>query len=117
MIDRMELAGRRNSAGEITKILLCDLWGLDHNSIRMVIRGHGDVNLFCLVSVLGGEIVKQPCTGEELRVYLDGDNKFKQKFKYFGRAKDFFSGLIDQEVREQMANLIVFKEPGMKETP
>lgn len=116
----MELAGRRNSAGEITKILLCDIWGLDHNNPRVVIRGPasaGMENLFCLVGMMGGEITKQPCTGEELRAYLDGDNPFKQKFRYFGRAKDFFSGLIDQEVREQMANIIVFKEPGMKETP
>lgn len=116
-MDKPYLKKRRNPSLDITKILLGDLWGLDNNSIRMVIRGHGDVNRFCLVSVLSGEIVKQPCTGEELRAYLDGDNKFKQKFQFFGQAKDFFSALIDAEVREQMADLVVFKLPNQKETP
>ena len=119
-MDKPYLQQRRNSALEITKILLGDLWGLDHNNPRLVIRGPasaGMENLFCLAGMMGGEITKQPCTGEELRAYLDGDNKFKQKFQYFGRAKDFLDTLIDAEVREQMADLVVFKLPNQEETP
>jgi hypothetical protein len=105
-----ELENRRNEKGEITKILLCDIWGLDHNSLRIVIRDHVDQNLFCLVSPLSGQIVKLPCTGAELRAYLDGKNKFQYPFKYFGRAKDFFADLIDQKTRDEMANLLVYRE-------
>lgn len=109
-IDAEDKTERRNQNGEITKILLCDIWGLDHNSLRLVIRDHVDVNLFCLVSPLSGEITKHPCTGHELKDYLDGENKWKYKFKYFGRLKDRFVGTIDETVLEQMVNIIVYRE-------
>lgn len=111
-----ELESRRDGYGEITRILLGDLWGLDRNNPRLVARGPasaGMENHFCMVGLMGGEVTKQPCTAEQLRAYLNGDNQFKKKFKYLGRAKDYLAPLVDQKTRDEMADILVWKE-GMK---
>jgi hypothetical protein len=73
---------------DIGDIFLTDIWGLDINSLRMIIRSSEDYNKFSLVSISSGEITLTSKTGQELYDYLNGNNKFGAKFKHFGRMKD-----------------------------
>lgn len=102
---------RRNDKQEITKILLCDIWGLDINSPRLVIRSDSDFNRFCLVSLHSGEITFGPADEILLRNYLDGENKFREKFQFFGSTKPIlYNHFKNFGMREtKVANLVVYK--------
>lgn len=98
---------RRNSKSEIIKILICDLWGLNKNSLRMVIRSDSDFNKVCLVSIESGEITHGPSFPEELASYMDGNNKWNAKFKYFGRSKDLLKPIYGDYISD-MADIVVY---------